>query len=282
MRGFFAVAVIVSFLTGCGGGGGNPPPDPQPQAPNVSGLWRATYHFTSGAGLIPDSTLPMVLVPSGNNIYRFVSSDGIAYGNLSATPTTFSTVETVSLAQGTGVYSATATMTGALTANSLNGGGQYVLALVSGIDTSGLDGFSLDVTFTATRQGPVPTGTASSLIGTWLVQMHALNPPDGVDPDLSGNITMSIREPNVYDITGMDSKNTTKLIVIGTTWYMLNEDELTASGTDYSYQLLMSGTVATNSFTGGGTLEWTSKDGTDNYGLDGAQVQATFQAARVN
>jgi hypothetical protein len=282
MRGLSAIAVIVIFLAGCGGGGGSPIINPPPQAPNVAGLWSATYHVTSGAGLVPDRTSPLVLLPSGIDTYRFVDSDGIAYGNLNASPSTFSTAVTTTDTEGTGVYSATMTLTGALTASSLNGGGQYVIALVSGIDSSGLDGRTLNVTFTAVRQGPVPSGTATNLAGTWMIQLHVLNPPAGEDLDGSGNITLSLREPNIYDITGTNGKTTTALIVIGTTWYMLNESDSPASGTDYSMQMLLSGTLATNSFTGGGTIEWTSQDGTDNAGLDGVQVQATYQAARVN
>ncbi len=274
--------MLLIYLAGCGGGGAAIPFNPPPQVPNVAGLWSATYHITSGATVVDTGTYPLVLLPSGADIYRFIDSDGVAYGNLTAGATTFSTTAVSTQPYGSGVYSYTMTLSGALTASSLNGGGQVVWALVSGIDAEGLDGVSGNVTFSATRQGPVPTGVSVNLTGTWLAQFDILGVPPGIDSDFSGNLTLTEREANIYNVSGLDDDSSTTIIAIGTTWYMLDEEPYEGSGTSYSQRLLASGTIATNSFTGGGTMDWTSEDGTDHEGYDGLQLQLTFQAARVN
>jgi hypothetical protein len=250
----------------------------------MNGLFFATYRWVDGGITLFESTSPVILVNSGVDRFQYVEADGDVAGTLRTTSTTFSITFVEQEQIGTGTYSYSAPVSGAVTADSFIGSGTAEVSLVSGIDSEGLDGITLDVEVSASREGQTPSGTSQNLAGDYLAQFTVINAPPDFEIEFGADLELSARGGGIYDVTDNDPDGASEwtLVAIGSTWYMVSEDYFVEEGTEYSETDIFSGTLDANSFEGAGLVVFLSEDGTDNAGLAGLELQVSLEAARIS
>jgi hypothetical protein len=285
---FFVLAMVV----GCGGGGGSTTPLPpdnnnnEPEAPNLAGLWLMDYELEIEETGPFEETWPVVIAPRSGNNYYYMEAGSTYLGNMSVNGSTFtvSTESTESLTIGGGTYRASLVLSGSCTSNSIVGGGQMSLSLLSGVDNAELDGRNVDVSVSGNRQGQVPSsGQEVVLAGEYLVSME-MQDANGLGSAIFGSTTWGFEQisPNLYEVTYTeDSEFAGVMSVVGNQWFFVGSSPIEMDQSIYIENSYLAGSMSTNSFSGSGVLGYSFVEGTDQGRYDGLEVYVQITGAKL-